>query len=86
MFGMLWISIYDSICPVHANIQQLPTAIEEVWTNIPQVTTNNLINYMRRKCVELREANDGHTRYLLVFGPPNPKNTQYSKTANFVAF
>ncbi len=73
-------------CPVHANIQQLPTAIEEVWTNIPQVTINNLINYMRRKCVELREANDGHTRYLLVFGPPNPKNTQYSKTANFVAF
>ncbi len=48
---------------VPANIQQLHTAIEEEWTNIPQATINNLINSMRRRCVALREANGGHTRY-----------------------
>ncbi len=53
--------------PVPANIQQLRTAIEEEWTNIPQATINNLINSMRRRCVALREANGGHTRYP----PPN---------------
>ncbi len=31
---------------VHGNIQQLRTAIEEEWTNIPQATINNLINSM----------------------------------------
>ncbi|KAL0185122.1 hypothetical protein M9458_020818, partial [Cirrhinus mrigala] len=30
--------------PVSANIQQLHTAIEVEWTNIPQATINNLIN------------------------------------------
>ncbi len=71
---------------VPANIQQLRTAIEEEWTNIPQATINNLINSMRRRCVALREANGGHTRYWLVFGPP-PGPPQYSKTAHFrVAF
>ncbi|ROI47935.1 Transposable element Tc1 transposase [Anabarilius grahami] len=49
--------------PVPVNIQQLHTAIEEEWTNIPQATVNNLINSMRRRCVALREANGGHTRY-----------------------
>ncbi len=49
--------------PVPANIRQLRTAIEEEWTNIPQATINNLIKYMRRRCVALREANGGHTRY-----------------------
>ncbi len=56
--------------PVPANIQQLCTAIEEEWTNIQQATINNLINSMRRRCVALREANGGHTRYWLVFGLP----------------
>ncbi len=49
--------------PVPANIQQLRTAIEEEWTNIPQATINNLINSMRRRCVALHEANGGHNRY-----------------------
>ncbi|ROL46141.1 Transposable element Tc1 transposase [Anabarilius grahami] len=49
--------------PVPANIQKLRIAIEEEWTNIPQATINNLINSMRRRCVALREANGGHTRY-----------------------
>ncbi len=53
--------------PVPANIQQLHTAIEEEWINIPQATINNLINSMRRRCVALREANGGHTRYWLFF-------------------
>ncbi len=49
--------------PVPANIQQLRTAIEQEWTNIPQATINNLINSMQRRCVALCEANDGDTRY-----------------------
>ncbi|KAL0164022.1 hypothetical protein M9458_039775, partial [Cirrhinus mrigala] len=49
--------------PVPANIQQLCTAIEKEWTNIPQAIINNLINSMQGKCVALREANGGHTRY-----------------------
>ncbi len=69
--------------PVPTNIQQLRTAIEEEWTNIPQATINNLINSMRRRCVALHEANCGHTRYWLVFGPP----PNCSQTAHFrVAF
>ncbi len=56
--------------PVPANIQQLRTAIEEEWTNIPQATINNLIKSIRSRCVALREANGDHTRYWLVFGPP----------------
>ncbi len=46
--------------PVPANIQQLRTAIEEEWTNIPQATINNLINSMRRRWQMV----------WLVFGPP----------------
>ncbi len=65
---------------VPANIQQLRTAIEEEWTNISQATIN-LINFMRRRCVALREANGGHSRYWLVFGPHGP--SQCSKTAHF---
>ncbi len=33
---------------------------------------NNLINSMRRRCVALCEANGGHTRYWLFFGPRTP--------------
>ncbi len=55
--------------PVPLNIQQLCTAIEEEWTNIPQATINNLINSMRRRCVALHEASGSHTRYWLLFGP-----------------
>ncbi len=38
--------------PVPANIQQLHTAFEEEWTNIPQATINNFINSMQRRCVD----------------------------------
>ncbi len=45
--------------PVVANIQQLRTAIEQEWADIPHAT----INSMRKRCVILQEANGGHTRY-----------------------
>ncbi len=78
MFGMLWTGVYDKGVLVPDNIQQIYTAIEEEWTNITQTTINNLINSMWRRCVALREANGGHSRDWLIFGPP-----QYSKTAHF---
>jgi hypothetical protein len=62
MFGVLLIDMYNSV-PVPTNIQQLRTAIEEEWDNIPQATINSLINSMRRRYVSLHEANGGHTRY-----------------------
>ncbi len=55
--------------PVPANIQH------SHWRGVDQhythATINNLINSMQRRCVALHEANGGHTRYWLVFGPPN---------------
>ena len=72
-FFMSWTQRFSDIFSVHkrtiplkycsqrvpppTNIQQLHTAIEEEWTNIPQATINNLINSMWRKC----EANGGLT-------------------------
>ena len=49
--------------PVPTNMQQLCTAIEEEWGNIPQATINSLINSMRRRCVALHGANGSHARY-----------------------
>jgi hypothetical protein len=63
MFGMLWIDVYDNVFQFPPNIQQLRTAIEEEWDDIPQTTINSLINSVRRRCVALHEANGGHTRY-----------------------
>ncbi len=73
--GHVWDALDQHIrqrVPVPANIQQLRTAIEEERNNIPQATINNLINSMWWRCVALREANGGHTRYWLVCGP-SPK-------------
>ncbi len=57
---------------------QYPATSHSHWRGVDQhpTTINNLINSMWRICVALHEANDGHTRYWLVFG-------QYSKTAHF---
>ena len=66
----VWDALYRRVqhrVPVLANIQQLRTAIEKEWNNIPQTTINSLINSMRRRYVVLHEANGGHTRYWLVF-------------------
>lgn len=49
--------------PGLANIQQLCTDIEDGWINIPQATSNNLIDLMQRGCVALHGANGDHTRY-----------------------
>ena len=49
--------------PVPANVPQLRVALTEEWNNIPQATINDLVNSMRRRCVALRDANGGHTRY-----------------------
>lgn len=49
--------------PVPDNVRQLRVALREEWNNIPQATIDNLINSMRRRCVALRDANGGHTRY-----------------------
>jgi hypothetical protein len=62
----VWDALYRRVrqrVPIPTNIQQLPTAIEEKWENIPQATINSLINSMRRRYVTLHEANGGHTRY-----------------------
>ncbi len=58
--------------PVPANIQQLHTAIKKEWTNITQATTNNLINYMRRWCVALREENGVTPETDWFSDPPDP--------------
>ncbi|ROL46504.1 Transposable element Tc1 transposase [Anabarilius grahami] len=54
------VNVVDRVAHGGGGVMQLRTAIEEEWTNIPQATINNLINSMRKKCVE---ANGGHTRY-----------------------
>ncbi len=62
-------SAYTTAC---SSSCQYPVTSHSHWRgeDIPQATFNNLINSMRRRCVALREANGGHTRYWLVFGPP----------------
>jgi nitrate reductase beta subunit len=46
MFGMPRIDVYVSV--FQFNIEQLRTALEEKWDNIPQATINSLINSKRR--------------------------------------
>ncbi len=58
--------------PVPDNIQQLRTAIEEEWTNIPQATINNHDQLVVKWWAK---ANGGHTRYWLVFRSPWTPNT-----------
>lgn len=48
---------------VPGNVRQLRAALQEEWNNIPQATIDNLVNSMRRRCVALRNAHGGHTRY-----------------------
>ncbi len=49
--------------PVPANIQQLRIDIEEEWTNIPQTTINNPINFMQSVL---------HCERKMVVTPPPP--------------
>ncbi len=85
MFGMLWIGVYNSVfqfLPISSNFSQ-PLKRSGPTFHRPQSTTWSTL------CegdVAMREANGGHTRYWLVFGPP-PRTPQYNKTAHFrVAF
>ncbi len=68
VYGVVWVSglLMSTLWiewPMVAVGLWYGTAIEEEWNNIPLATINNLINSMRRRCVALREANGGHTRY-----------------------
>jgi hypothetical protein len=72
MFGMLRIDVYNSVFQFSPKIQQLRTAIEEEWDNIPQATINSLINSMRRRCVTLYEANGFTKDSFDWFSDPRP--------------
>ncbi len=84
MFGMLWISVYDSVFQFLPTSSSFAQPLKRSGPTLSLATNNNLINSMRRRCVALREANGGHTRYWLVFGQFYCIGTpQYSKTAHF---
>ncbi len=68
MFGMLWIGVYDS----RSSSCQYPATSHSLWRGVDQHSTG----HNQRRCVALREANGGHTRYWLVFGPPPPPPIQ----------
>ncbi len=61
-------SAYTTAC---SSSCQYPATLHSHWRGEDQhYTINNLTNSMWRRCVALREANGGHTRYWLIFGPP----------------
>ena len=47
--------------PQNANEHTL--FVHEDWAAIPQETIKTLIRSMRRRCIEVRDAHGGHTRY-----------------------
>lgn len=49
--------------PRPANLQRLFQFLQEEWEAVPQVTLQNLILSMRRRCQDCIAANGGHTRY-----------------------
>lgn len=44
-------------------LQDLSTIIVQEWNAIPQLHIQTLIRSMRRRCLAVREANGGHTRF-----------------------
>jgi hypothetical protein len=46
-----------------SSVPELEQALLQEWNNIPQMTVNNLINYMTRRVQSVIDANGGHTRY-----------------------
>ena len=46
-----------------SSVLELEQALHQEWNNIPQMTINNLINYMTRRVQSALDANGGHTRY-----------------------
>lgn len=49
--------------PGPATVPELRLALVEEWENIPQASIDHLVASMRRRCVALRQARGGHTRY-----------------------
>ncbi len=69
MFRMLWIGVYDSmfqLLSISSNFAQ-PLKRRGPTFHRPQSTTWSTL--CEGRCIALRKANGGHTRYWLVFGP-----------------
>ncbi len=69
MFGMFWVGVYDSVfwfLPISCNFTQ-PLKRSGPTFHRPQSTTWSTL------CERNVLANGGHTRYWLVFGPPDPQ-------------
>lgn len=46
-----------------STLPELRRALTEEWTNMPQLTIQNIIRSMRRRCTACINARGGHTRY-----------------------
>jgi hypothetical protein len=46
-----------------SSVPELEQALLQEWNNIPQMTVNDIINYMTRRVQSTLDANCGHTRY-----------------------
>ncbi len=68
MFEMLWTGVYDSSWQYPATSHNHRRGVDQHSTGHNQQTDQS----MRKRCVALREANGGHTRYWLVIGPTPP--------------
>jgi hypothetical protein len=44
-------------------LQQLERFLQQEWMAIPQIEIQTLVQSMRRRCIAVRDANGGHTRY-----------------------
>ncbi len=69
MFGMLWIGVYDSVL----EFLTISIATSHSHWRVDQHSSDRNQQpdqlYVKEMCA-LHEANGGHTRYWLVFGPP----------------
>ena len=45
------------------NLHELAQALQEEWTNMPQIKIQRIISSMRRRCQAVIAAQGGHTRY-----------------------
>lgn len=46
-----------------STLPQLENFLQQEWNAIPQIEIQRLIQSMRRRCMAVRDANGGHTRY-----------------------
>ena len=62
----LWDLLERRVCgrpQVPQTVADLRQALIHKWRNIPQADISNLINSMRRRCMELLREHGGHTHY-----------------------